>query len=390
MNTSKVSRIVSNYLNYGVPDEIATLLESKGLPLSTVRNTSKTNLRKNYDLEDHIIDLVKELITRSPIDDDDLYCLLSNSNYTCNVCKGIKGKSFIIHHIEEYSTSQDNSYRNLIVLCPTCHDLAHKENGLTNRITKEHLYKLKYNWEKEISNSNASILGKAGKIHEVDYVNIPRITELILHEYNKIPDTEYSDFLKKKNFILEDNSINPDILTFDNKSYPFDFGNAFFIKKHYWDIFQILLNNMDFIDLEEILTKKNVLQSDFIGRYCFYIGGLYGNSPKLPIDASTPACHIYFRRNFFYVEWKIDPKYLMSTTAILRLSDRTIYIVYGKVRSVGTKMIKDKKFIHIDIRPYVIGIPSEIKDRTPIIKYIKESEFNEEEYEDDYDEIDIN
>jgi len=85
-----------------------------------------------------------------------LRSLLENSNYLCNCCKGDKGQCFIVHHIEEYSTSQDNSYGNLIVLCPTCHDQAHRSpTQLTLSIPPEMLKYSKANWEVEVERRNA-------------------------------------------------------------------------------------------------------------------------------------------------------------------------------------------------------------------------------------------
>ncbi|MFC6490139.1 HNH endonuclease signature motif containing protein [Nitratireductor sp. GCM10026969] len=41
-----------------------------------------------------------------------------------------------LHHIEGYATCRDNSYDNLIVLCPTCHNTAHRSPGqLTFAVT---------------------------------------------------------------------------------------------------------------------------------------------------------------------------------------------------------------------------------------------------------------
>jgi predicted HNH restriction endonuclease len=126
-----MKKTIDNYINYGVSSDVAQLLVKKNLPLSTFRVTSKENLIDRYGVEEKIVDFVKSCILRNPIDDEVLDILLEKSNYTCNVCKGIKGNSYIIHHIKEYSKSQDNSYSNLIVLCPNCHDLAHRTGGLT-------------------------------------------------------------------------------------------------------------------------------------------------------------------------------------------------------------------------------------------------------------------
>ena len=185
-----MSDLIKNFINYGVPSDLAQDLITKGLSISTFKNTSKINLLTKYNLDQNIIDFVTNCIKRKPIEDSILQSLLERSNYTCNVCKGTKGKSYIIHHIIEYSKSQDNSYDNLIVLCPNCHDMAHTKGGLTNSISINELRQLKYKWEKEVENYNASKAGKEGHVQDVDYVNIPRITELVYKLRNQLPVTQ--------------------------------------------------------------------------------------------------------------------------------------------------------------------------------------------------------
>ncbi len=71
------------------------------------------------------------MVVRATIDKTTLNTLLLNKNFTCCFCLGDKGLTFIVHHIEEYQNIQDNSYENLAVLCPTCHDLANSARLLT-------------------------------------------------------------------------------------------------------------------------------------------------------------------------------------------------------------------------------------------------------------------
>lgn len=247
--------------------------------------------------------------------------------------------------------------------------------------------KAKEKWEKTVKEYNVVQAGKEGKLQEVEYVNIPRITELILQLKNKLPETSYTSLLRAENFVNNDNSLKEELLDYRDKDYPFDFGKSYLIKYHYFELFKLVIHQLNFIDLDSILSKNYLKSTNIVGTYCFYIGGLYGNSPKLPIDESTGICHLYFRRKYFFVEWKIDPKYIVSTTAISRMSQHTVYIVYGVIRNIGEKIIKDKKFIHIDIRPFIVGAPEYQKDRVPYIKYIKDGEYNDEDYEDEYPKI---
>lgn len=126
-----------------------------GLTVTKVRSASQKDIT-NKGFTPGEAKALKAAIVRQPIDETVLRSLLERSNYLCNCCKGDKGRSFIVHHIEEYSASQDNSYSNLIVLCPTCHDQAHRSPmQLTLSITPAMLKYNKANWEVEVETRNA-------------------------------------------------------------------------------------------------------------------------------------------------------------------------------------------------------------------------------------------
>jgi len=166
-------RTILTYLQYGVPNDIAENLAQKGLPVTTFKATSNENLVDKYGLTLDVIEVVKERIQRQSIDSETIETLLENSNYTCCVCKGAKGKSYIIHHIEEYSKTQDNSESNLAVLCPTCHDLAHRNSGLTNRLTPKEILRLKAKWEQQVKKHLVEAAASCGEIQDTDYTAIP-------------------------------------------------------------------------------------------------------------------------------------------------------------------------------------------------------------------------
>ena len=143
------------FLQYGVSQDLGQRAVAAALTVTKVRAASQKDIvNKGFSTED--AKALKAAVTRQPIDEEVLLLLLERSNYLCNCCKGDKGQSFIIHHVEEYSTSQDNGYDNLIVLCPTCHDLAHRSaNQLTLAITPGMLKTNKANWEVEVERRNA-------------------------------------------------------------------------------------------------------------------------------------------------------------------------------------------------------------------------------------------
>ena len=143
------------YIQYGVPSNWAHEYELIGISASTFKQTSKKNLFEKYNIPKSQIDFVKNCLVRQPIDESVVYKLLENSRFVCCLCKGQKSDAYILHHIIEYSLSQDNSYPNLAVLCPNDHDLAHRNGGaLTNKITEQQIREAKKNWEKQVKKEN--------------------------------------------------------------------------------------------------------------------------------------------------------------------------------------------------------------------------------------------
>jgi len=363
-----MGRLYSTYINYGVASDVAIFLENQKIPLTTFRATNKKILLETYHLEESLIDVVKEAINRKPIDNDTLESLLNASNYTCCLCKGVKGKSYIIHHIEEYSKSQDNNYYNLAVLCPVCHDLAHSKGGLTNSITPEQVAKGKEKWEAEVEKINMEAASRNGEIAEIDFINIPRITELALELFNKIPETTVSERLIREKIISDNGELDIEGLkNWSNGRYYFDFILSGRVKHHFFDIFKTILPHLDFKNLDDLLNIKSLKSDTIIGTYCFYVGGLYGKRPELPITEETPTTHLYFKRKKLFVEWIVDAKYIVSNSAIVRFGTRTTYLIYGKIRDIKETEINGKKYLHIDIRPYVAGIPTKTVNRIPQI-----------------------
>ena len=110
------------YIKYGVPSSWAIEFEKIGLSVATFKKTSKKNLFDKYGIPIIQIYFVKNCLTRQPIDDVLVQTLLENNGFTCCLCKGQKSDAYVIHHIVEYSKTQDNTYPNLAVLCPNDHD----------------------------------------------------------------------------------------------------------------------------------------------------------------------------------------------------------------------------------------------------------------------------
>ena len=124
---------------YGVSSTLAEKAEGKGLTSSKIRALSKKDLTSRFGLAMEEVHELKTCVARRPIEADTLHTLLERSNHTCCVCKGVKGGAIVVHHIQQYELSQDNSYYNLAVLCPNDHDRAHQRGALSMGLSADRL-----------------------------------------------------------------------------------------------------------------------------------------------------------------------------------------------------------------------------------------------------------
>lgn len=371
---------IESFLKYGIDSSLALKIISIGLNISSLRSLNKNNLKNNFEFEDFEIAQIKDALLRKPIEEDVLNKLLENSGFVCNICKGIKSDAYIIHHIEHYNVSQDNSYENLIVLCPNDHELAHREGeALANKITPNQLFKAKYNWEKKIAERIVTKAVLEGDIFDLDYVNVERILELCLQVFNgEIPKTKYTFTLLSSSTILPTGQINPELYEKYslNKNTPLKFWAMYgstMLRFHYFELLLKCMSKFDISDLDDLLNAKSIREG-IIGKFCYHIGGVYGRQYKGNISAKSKPTILHFKRKKVRVKWFVDPMYLTSSTATWRISSRSIFIIYGKILNVNKIVEKENNILEITIRPYAYGIPNHHKDRTPIIKYIKESE----------------
>lgn len=367
-------RFQDTYIQYGVDRELAAKLEGINLPVTTFRNTSDESLVARYGLSPDEIRLVKDCITRKPVPADTVRELLERSNYTCCVCHGAKSSSYVVHHIEEYALTRNNSYSNLAVLCPADHDLAHmKGRGLSARLTADQIRHAKAKWEALVERQNVMRACNVGDISHVEFCNIPRIYDLCLQHFGSIPEVPLTSRMLEENLILPSGFVNdeflngryPDRLVTPLK-YPFA-GGAGLLRSYLFQLFQEVVKVTGVEDLDSLLNRTAVAEGNLVGRMCLYVGGVYGKQPQLPVTEHTPMVHMYLRRKPFFVEWIVDPHFATADTSLIRLGGRNIHFIYGSIRSVGVKVYKGEKFIHYDIAPDVLGIPNYHIDRCPVI-----------------------
>ncbi|MFA5956124.1 HNH endonuclease signature motif containing protein [Hyphomicrobium sp.] len=353
------------FVQYGISSELAARAASAGLTVSKVRTLSLDDLVSKFSLTSSEAKETKKAAQRQPVDKETMFTLLERSNYTCNVCHGTKGSSFIIHHIRPYAKTQDNDYRNLIVLCPNDHDLAHG-GGLTMGIPAEGLERAKEKWELQVEKANALKAAQAVEVNEsaIDYINVRRIEELCLQLYGKIPLTRATESLKAKGIIDAHGSFQQAYIQshLSGGKFLFDYINSG-ETLHYRDLMALIAKKVEFVDLSEAIDhgKKKVAAVE--GCYAFFIGGVYSNRPEIPITVITPAVVMYYTKRKIRVEWTLDPNFLFSMSAIARQGSKNRYIIYCLVRTMDADSTPGK--VLLKASPLLIAQPSTFANRIP-------------------------
>lgn len=363
------SRLTDNLIKYGVSTDLANRAASSGLTVTKIRALNLKDIISDYGMTKEEARYLQKAIKRAPIDANTIQSLLENSNFLCCICKGEKGTSYIIHHIEEYEKTQNNDYSNLVVLCPNDHDLAH-QGGLTLRITPDNLRKTKNNWEKQVEKANAQRAAQTIDIRDdaIDYVNVKRIEELCITLFNTIPKTGLSTNLKRAKILNSSGSFDQAYVKnhLSNGRYLFDYISHQ-ETEHYKQLLQKISNKIEFIDLDTLLSKRKLLMRSE-GKYAYFIGGVSAKKPKLPITDQTPLIKLNYSRKPFKLEWLLDPQFMMSMSSIGRIGGVNRYIIYCLIRSV---LVESKNKILIKSSPLLIAQPKQHVDKTPNIAYLR-------------------
>lgn len=144
-----MKKALSQFISFGFPSNLSSKLDSKKLSITLCKKLNITSLKSKFGLTKQEAELIKAFLKRKPIPSDVLYKVLDKNNFTCCICNGLKSDSYIIHHIN--LNSADNNPRNLAVLCPNDHDLAHKEGFMvTRRLEANEVSAAKFKWERAV------------------------------------------------------------------------------------------------------------------------------------------------------------------------------------------------------------------------------------------------
>lgn len=366
-------KTLTTLLQYGVSTLLAEKANNAGLTVSKARVLNQKDIVSKYGLTADEAKALAVAVRRTAIDSDSVQLLLERSNFTCCICKGVKSPAYIIHHIVEYEKTQDNRYTNLAVLCPTDHDLAH-QGGLTLRLTDDQIRKAKTSWEKKIEVANAQRAAQMIDVNDdaIDYVNIKRIEELCVRLFKKVPNTGLTVGLKRAGILAKDGSFDQKYVQtkLSGGRYLFDYITHK-ETEHYKQLMQEIANVVDFIDLDCTASAGRSHLKAAEGKYAFFIGGVYAKGPDLPITGVTPVVVMHYSRKNLRIEWILDPIFLMSMSAIVRVGGKNRYIIYCLVRTVDEQ---EDGSVFVKASPLLIAQPTKYVDKTPPIGYQKKYE----------------
>lgn len=381
-------RTLSILLQYGVSTVLAEKANDAGLTVSKARALSQKDMLSKYGLSAGEAKTLADAVKRAAIESHVVQLLLERSNFVCCVCKGTKSPAYIIHHIVEYEKTQDNTYPNLAVLCPTDHDLAH-QRGLTLRLTDDQIRKAKAAWEKQVEVANAQRAAQRIDVSDdaIDYVNVKRIEELCVRLFKSIPQTGLTAGLKGARILKKDGSFNQKYVqaTLSGGRYLFDYITHQ-ETEHYKQLMQKIAEVVDFIDLDVAASAGLTQLKGAEGKYAVFIGGVYAKGPDLPITTSTSAVVMYYLRKKLRIEWILDPIFLMSMSAIVRVGGKNRYIIYCLVRTVDEQ---EDGSVLVKASPLLIAQPAKYVDKTPAInhqkkydRYVEDGLIDEDDFDD--------
>jgi hypothetical protein len=198
-----------------------------------------------------------------------------------------------------------------------------------------------------------------------------------------------SSLLKRKGILGPDGNFDQKFVQehLSGGSYLFDYMNSH-ETYHYKQLLEEIAKVTDFADLATAARKNYPAPKQLEGRYAYFIGGVHGHRP-LPITSSTPEVRIYYTTKRVYIEWILDPKFLMSMSSIGRVGGKNRYIIYCLVRTVDFN--KDEDRTYVNASPLLIALPTVYIDRTPGIAYQREYDRDmAEEEEEDFIENEMN
>ncbi|KAB8151251.1 hypothetical protein EZY14_019360, partial [Kordia sp. TARA_039_SRF] len=235
MKQMKKGKTETALLARGFSSSQIRVLLSKKMTVAKLKTLSDEALKELTITDEQITNLRKE--SRPAIDNTIVNKLLFESKRTCCICRDAK-KPIIIHHIEEWHISRDNSENNLVVLCLEHHDLAHTSKKLSMNLKPEQIRDAKQRWIAAVKKQDALTLIEKSSYEYArwDYINLQRFFELLLdlNEDLKIHTGVFQQ-LKEKQIVNDMAFINDPSLWKTGKPsklHFFNFAEGFLLAYH--------------------------------------------------------------------------------------------------------------------------------------------------------------
>jgi energy-coupling factor transporter ATP-binding protein EcfA2 len=170
-------RTRSALLAYGIGSELVEKINIAQHTVEQLRVLSRSELLGSYTEEE--VELLKSRLIRTPIDPGVVENIVAKATGVCCYCAdGNHARPFQLHHIDPYSQTQDNSEVNLLLVCPTHHEVIH-----LNKTSREEQKTARRRWYSTVdvaSDFRAKGLPfPFGVFQPLDYASDPRPAELV-------------------------------------------------------------------------------------------------------------------------------------------------------------------------------------------------------------------
>lgn len=168
--TGRSEQSVLNLLAVDVPSDLAAKAVSAGFTLTKIKNATREDLLRAFTKEE--VELLRTNTQRRPIPDGVILRLVDEYHWRCCVCWDYdRIQPVVLHHIEEHARTQDDSYDNLVLLCPNHHASAHTKSDIAQPpLPAPLLRKLKEDWIEALEEMKAGkrpVPGREGRAAEI-------------------------------------------------------------------------------------------------------------------------------------------------------------------------------------------------------------------------------
>ncbi len=303
MNISTFNALMAR----GIDSTKAQQLISEGFTISSLKQLDLSSIRK-LNISDEVINTIQRE-TRPQIPSETVIKLLYESKRTCCVCRD-NTQPIIIHHIEEWHISKNNSESNLVVLCLRHHDEAHTKKSLSINLSAKQILTSKQTWLSYIKTEDArAILGLMIPHSRWDYINIKRLFELFLDLDIKYDDIQ--SYLKLLNLeIVDERGIPRPKQNWKVSglptSYLLDFGEGIYYTHYLKTIVGRIVTRLPVIDLTNNLNLSFIKSVVKIGSIITAQVGFYFSDIDKYEKSKSQLRRAYYQKNSIKIEFVFD------------------------------------------------------------------------------------